>query len=440
VEQKPFQKTGTEFLLDKKRAILGDDPGLGKSNQLILAAQGRTLIVCPAMLQKVWIDEIEKWRPNLDAQIVTYSSLCKRAPDSRGRMTKVTSMPRDDLNRSWDTILADEAHYLKTRDTKWTRALRRLSEKCDRIYLATGTPVPNWAHEIYMLLLLTHPGDSRFTNYRRWLLQWFDTWNPPWGGMKIQGLKKRYTWEQFALGNDLHECFLRRTREEAMPDLPALTEQTLEVDMTPAQKKFYRDLKRNYIAFTETGQQVSAWSDGGLHTKLAQASTGPEVLDPAAPIGGKLKALGQLFEDRGHIPLVVFTSFRETARQVAKVGHDVGRRCGVVHGGLGLADRNQTIEMFKTGQYDTLVGTLGTISEGLTLTEADTCIFVERSWRPSNNEQAMRRLHRIGQTRPVTVIHLVTRDSIDERMLAVLDKKDDQAVKMLSAAEFARLL
>lgn len=440
MKQKLFQKDGTDFLWRTERAILGDDPGLGKTNQCLLAAQGRTLIVAPAMLQQIWADEIQMWHSSLDYTITSYSSLCRRAPDSQGHMSRVLPLPRHEFNADWDTIICDEAHYLKARDTKWTQAMRRLSVQTDRLYLATGTPVPNWAHEIYMLLLLIHPKDQRFTNYRRWLRHWFDTWNPPWGGMKVQGLKKTYTWEQFAKGNSLDSCFLRRTREEALPDLPPLTEQTIRLEMTPAQRAFYKKLKKSYIAATEGGATISAWSDGGLHTKLAQATTGVEILDPASPYGCKMSAVADLFSDRHHMPLVLFASYRETVRQINKLANSVGRRCGMIHGEMTMSARMQTVKDFRTGQINTIVGTLGTLAEGFTLVEADTCIFVERSWRPSRNEQAMRRLHRIGQTRPVTVIHLLTADSIDDRMTKLLDKKDDQTVKMLTAAEFARLL
>lgn len=437
---KPFQKTGIDFLNTQGRAILGDDPGLGKTAQLLHAAQGRTLVICPAMLQQVWWDEIAKWDIDLDITITSYSSLCRRAPDARGHLTRVLPVPRLEFNDAWDTVICDEAHYLKARSTKWTQALKRIAMNCDRLYLATGTPVPNWAHEIYMLLLLLHPTDRRFTNYRRWLLYWFDTWNPPWGGTKIAGLKGRHSWEKFARDNSLNTDFLRRTREEVLPDLPALTEQTLQVEMTPKQRKFYNDLKKNYIAQTDAGVSVSSWTDGGLHTKLAQACTGVEILDPTAPPGGKLLALSDLLSDRKHLPIVVFTVFRETARQVTSMAIQLGRAVSQVHGGMTLPDRQGEINNFKTGVADMLVGTLGTISEGLTLTQADTCIFVERSWRPSTNEQAMRRLHRIGQTRPVTVIYLETANSIDAGMTKLLAKKDDQVIQMLSAAEFARML
>lgn len=438
MEQKPFQTAGTEFLKEQGRAILGDDPGLGKTNQALFAAEGRILIVCPAMLQKVWHDEIGKWTPDLDHTIVSYSSLCHRAADSRGYLSRVQPFPRPEYGGRWDTVIADESHYLKARNTLWSRAVRRL--ETDRLFLLTGTPVPNWAHEIYMLLLLTHPKDPRFTNYRNWLLRWFDVWKPPWGGTKVMGLKKGTDWGKFVVGNDLDECFLRRTREEVLPDLPPLTEQVIRVEMTAEQKRFYKALKKDYIAFTKGGVEVSAWSDGGLHTKLMQACTGPELFDHLAAPGGKMSALADLFADRQHLPMVVFTSFRATGNLVQQVASEAGRRCAVVHGGISMNDRQLNIDMFKTGQFDTLVGTLETLAEGLTLTEADTCVFVERSWRPSRNEQAMRRLHRIGQTRPVTVIKLITQDSVDERMESILDKKEDQVVKMLSAAEFARLL
>jgi SNF2 family DNA or RNA helicase len=109
-------------------------------------------------------------------------------------------------------------------------------------------------------------------------------------------------------------------------------------------------------------------------------------------------------------------------------------------GGIPQHERVDMVRAFQSGELDMLVGTLATLSEGVTLTKADTCILVEHAWRPSQNEQAMRRLHRLGQQRPVTVIHLVTENSLDQRILALLAAKQGQQVAALRAAEFASLL
>lgn len=94
----------------------------------------------------------------------------------------------------------------------------------------------------------------------------------------------------------------------------------------------------------------------------------------------------------------------------------------------------------KEGKLDVLVGSLETVSEGLTLTQADMAIFVEKSYKPSRNEQAMRRVHRIGQTRPVSVLDYVTPKSVDANKRALLAEKTDQQMRALTAAQFTALL
>jgi SNF2 family DNA or RNA helicase len=426
--------------LERKRAILADDPGLGKTRQALLAARGRTLIISPAMLRRTWQQEQERWAPELDITWVSYSDLCHRVADKAGRLSKVMPLPRPQYRQAWDTVICDEAHYLKGRATAWTRAVLWLAERCNRLYLLTGTPVPNWAHEIYMPLRLLHPKAHEVRSYWRWVETWFNIWKPEWGGHKVLGLKKGVTWEAFVRGNRLHTDLLRRTREQVLPDLPPLTETTLELEMTLSQAKLYRSLKKDYLAWTDSGHEVSAWSAGGLHTKLMQITTGPEVLDPMARPGCKAGAVEQLLEERRHQPTVIFTHFRATAEFLWGVAHGLGIAVGIVTGGHGPAAREGVLEQFRTGEITVLVGTLDTLAEGLTLTQADTCILVEHSWRPSRNEQAMRRLHRIGQSRPVTVIHLVTAGTVDVGMQSLLSKKSDQQASLLTAAEFARLL
>jgi SNF2 family DNA or RNA helicase len=111
-----------------------------------------------------------------------------------------------------------------------------------------------------------------------------------------------------------------------------------------------------------------------------------------------------------------------------------------VHGGVPSQAAGDTVRAFKEGGLDVLVGTLDLISEGLTLTAADMVIFVEMSWRPSRNEQAARRVHRLGQTRPVTIMEYVTPGTVDAHKRVMLENKLDQQIRVLSAAKFAELL
>lgn len=438
----PHQLAGIDWLEQTPRALLADDPGLGKTAQVLLAARPPILVVAPAMLAGTWEDEVAKWRPNADVTWTSYSRMCCRA----GR--KLLPEPRDDLRQHWGTIIFDEAQALKNRKAKQTQAALRLVRGADRVYLVTGTPIPNWSHELFCLLKIMHAhGDKRFTSYWRWIDTWFATWSPPYGAAnhrEIKGLHAGLTWEYFATENGLSDRMLRRLRDDVLKDLPPLTETTIRVAMGAEQRRVYNGLKEDYCAWVEeAGEEVLALSDGGKYVKLAKATTGLATLmdDPSLVRGSaKLDALQELLEEREGSPIVAFSHFRSTAVAAVKMGEALGRRVGLIMGGMQQDLRDANVRMFQACQLDMLVGTLGSLSEGVTLTAADTCIFIERSWRPTQIDQAMRRLHRIGQQRPVTVIHLVTEDSVDQRILALLAAKQGQALATLSAAALARLL
>ncbi len=439
-ELMPHQQEGVAWLGSTPRALLADDPGLGKTAQVLLAAVPPVLVVAPAMLAGTWQDERAKWRPDLAMTWVSYASLAVR----EGR--KVLPMPRPEYRQRWGTVIFDECTALKNRKAKQTLAALRLVS--DRTYLVTGTPVPNWAHELFVLLRMMHaPGDRDYTSYWRWIDEWFATWTPPYGApghREISGLRGGLSWDDFARGNDLHRTMLRRLRDDVLADLPALTESTITCTMGSEQRRVYAGLKRDYCAWVEeAGTEVLAMSDGGRYVKLAKATTGLSTLmdDPDLVKGNcKLDALSELLEERAGSPVVCFTHFRSSAVSCVKAGQRLGREVGIIMGGMPQTLRDANVRAFQAGRLDMLVGTLGSLSEGVTLTRADTCIFVERSWRPTQIDQAMRRLHRIGQTRPVTVLHLVTEDSLDQRIIALLARKEGEATAALTAAQLARLL
>lgn len=437
----PHQRAGVEFLRAHPRALLGDAPGLGKTAQALLSATEPVLVVAPAMLLGVWRDECAKWRPGLDMTTVSYSSVCER----EGR--KVLPVPRQEYRREWGTIICDEAHYLKNRKAKWTRAMVILSRHAARMQLLTGTPIPNWAHELYIPLRLMHGyGDRRYASYWRWIEEWFKWWQPPYGApghREITGLRNGVTWQEFVVGNELDRLMLRRDREEVLTDLPPLTEQWIEVEMGTAQRRAYNDLKRDYRAWVaEAGRDVLAFTDGGRHIKLWQATTGLPTLtnEPGTRGSCKIDALRELLGERVGEPVVVFVHFRATALSVVDLAGDMGVSCGIVMGGVAQGEREAIVARFQSGEIDLLVGTLDVLAEGVTLTRSCTCVMMEESYRPHKNEQAPLRLLRIGQENPVTAIHIVTADSLDQHIVERRNSKRNEQIEALTAAKFAALL
>jgi SNF2 family DNA or RNA helicase len=462
LQLRPYQEDGLKFLRANPRAFLADEMGLGKSAQMILASEGRTLIVAPAMVLDggTWRDEIEKWCPGRapDITCVPYTSFAAR----EGR--KVLPVARPEYRGHWDTVILDEAHYIKGRKTTWTRALRPVLKRADRVIYATGTPVPNWAQEIFEVAQGLWPERGRpggeLGSYWRWAERWFDTEPnivyragkqlevPRVGGLlacepeceERAPLDPCDHFKDFFAAN-LGERFLQRLRDDVLTDLPPLTVETVYTPMTAPQARMYRELKKDFVTELGDGRLKVAWNSGAKNVLLDKVSTGASILDPSEdPLkgSGKLQRLAYDLDQRTRPTLVVahFQASVEAARDVAL---GLGWSAEVIHGGTSRSERGRIIEQFKAGKLDVLCGSLETIAEGLTLTAADMVIFLETSFKPSRNQQAMRRIHRLGQEYPCTALDYITPDTVDEGKRELLKAKTDQQIRVLTAAQMAAI-
>ncbi len=487
-----YQDDGIEFLRRNPRALLGDEPGLGKSRQALLAAEGRTLIVAPAMIHDMhtWHDEIAKWRPELDATLASYHDLRERVTERRPVFVKDTRTPvldRDGNPRfrtvvtyearldpaylgHWDTVIFDEAHYLKNRKAKWTEAARMID--ADRTWLLTGTPIPNWAYELFTLLRMLRPEDDYpggpLGSYWRWVGQWFEI--TPLTSNTGRVLSEYHTdgtlkacteecyrgdgplsggcehWAAFREA-ELGSRWLRRLRDDVLTDLPELTgaDDLHEVPMVPAQKRAYDALKKDLIAVLrehpdEPAEKVVAWSKPGLQVKLRKVSTALEAISETGKTGsGKLDVMCELLQNRSR-PALVVAHFTSTLDAIEARLTEMGLRWVEISGRTpSQRHRQRAKERFQACELDVMVGQVDTVAEGLNLTAGDMLIIVEHSWRPDKNLQVMRRLHRPGQTRPVTVVRLVS-PGIDANMQGAIAAKTDHQIRALPAREYAELL
>lgn len=461
----PYQQEGIDAIRAMPSLLLADEPGLGKSRQAIEAFDGgRVLVVAPRLIlaSGTWDDEIARWsdHPELWTQAAYTSLNARKQVGERKSTTKPTDDPRPEFLQNWDAVILDEAHYVKGRATSWTKATQTIAKRSGAILPMTGTPMPNWAHEVFTLLQLLYPADAkpgrRFGAYQRWLNTWFVRTTNPFsttpgtegiGGLLAcgnrLGCKNRPAndpcehWLEFTEQN-LGERFLRRLRDDVLGQLPPLTEEPVLTPMDDNQRRMYRELKKDWITETEDGTEVVTWTLGSRNVLMDRITTSAWFADPTGePRGGKLDRLRYDLENRSQ-PTLVLAHYRDTVEACARVAESVGASVSFVHGGV--ANAGKAIRDFKEGKTDVLVGSLETVSEGLTLTRADMAIFVEKSYKPSRNEQAMRRVHRIGQTRPVTVLDYVTPASLDQNKRVLLAEKSDQQMRALTAAQFTALL
>lgn len=446
------QRFAVDWLQHVNRGLLGDEPGLGKTRTAIEAYGGRdrVLVIAPALILNsgTWQAEVAKWadRPEVFT-FAPYSRLNARERTERGG-TRPIARPRPEFDQPWDAVIIDEAHYIKGRKTSWTGATEQITQRADCVLAMTGTPVPNWGYELFTLLRLLHPDQAapgrRYGSYWRWALSWFRNEPTRFQRYNLTGLRactpacdlvnRTGTCEHYAefIRGNLDGKFLRRERSEVLTDLPPLTETVVETPMDAAGRRAYRDLRAEWL--TQVGDsQVVAWTPGSRTDLLDLVTVSPWLLNPdGPPTGGKFDQLTYDLQSRTR-PVVVFAHHRQVVQACADLAQSLGRPARAVHGGNSAEENGQAVRDFLDGRVDVLVGSLSVMAEGLTLTRADTLIFVEKSHRPAVNEQAMRRVHRMGQTRPVTVLDYVTPRSLDLRKRSRLASKIEHAGHMLDA-------
>lgn len=458
------QREGVEWIRQVKRGLLGDEPGLGKSRQAIEAFDGgRNLIIAPAMVINggTWHDELQKWASNPGSwTVLPYSGLNARAKTSKGGYAATSDLV-EEARGHWDAVVLDEAHYVKGRNTYWTKTALQIGQNADHVLAMTGTPIPNWAHELFTLLQLAHPDQAQskpgrkveYGSYWGWINRWFHVELAHFGGQNNRVIGKLLActaecylapptqpcehYREF-MAQNLGPKFLRRLREDCL-DLPPVTDQQVLTPMDGPQKKIYRDMKKHYMA--EVGdQEVLKWTDGARHVALDKISVSPWLLAPEGePKGGKFEQLRFDLSSRSR-PTLVLAHYRDVVDACVSVAKSVGASAAGVRGGMTGRQQGEAIQRFKDGKLDVLVGSLETVAEGLQLTVADMAIFVETSYKPYRNEQARQRVHRLGQTRPVTIRNYVTPDSVDARKRELLAEKTEDQIRYMSAGDFKRLL
>jgi SNF2 family DNA or RNA helicase len=465
---KDYQRENVKWIQEVGRGLLADEPGLGKSRSALegFAGAEKVLIIAPTLVVEsgVWHDEVELWgSDDTKYHLATYAMLNVRK-DVRSKKEKEQGRPhrhkpvnllRPEWRGHWDAVIIDEAHYIKGRDTHWTWAVDKVAKNADSLILLTGTPIPNWAHEVFTLLRTIYPDQAHpgkdLGSFWRWAEQWFDTEPNPYDprGKLLRGMsacvpacERRNVddpcehYEAFARAN-FGDRYMRHLRADHL-DLPPIEFIDINTPLDRETREAYRSLKKDFAAEVE-GHEMLAWSLGAKNVMLDRMTTSPWMLHKEGePRGGKLERLRADLSARTR-PTLVFAHYRDSVEAAARVAMATGARAAYIHGGTTDRQNARVIKDFKSGALDVLVGSLETLAEGLTLTIADEAIFLERSYKPSRNTQATYRIYRLGQDKPVKIRRYLTPNSIDSRKEKLLQTKTDHQVRTLTAADFLRL-
>ena len=438
VEQSPalysFQRSGVEFLRRARRAILGDDMGLGKTAQAIAACEGlgRVLVICPNTLKGTWVAELQKWTPLQQPHVAkgTYKEKCTTIRAyARGffiiniEAVRRTKTPPANgpalldllLDIPWDAVIVDEAHGVKDRNSQQTKGVLELARRTPRVYLLTGTPIMNRVDDLWAPLHIINP--------LRWPAYW------PFVRRHTVAFRGQFGWvvdgkptRPVELRQELASVFLRREKEEVFPAMPRKVYQRIWLDLEGEQERIYRELEREAMA--EVTEDITVVTPGILAqlTRLKQVAVSPALLG-GRPDGVKLDALVDVIKGTGQKALV-FSQFAEAI----KLASDRLRQEGVEHvvfiGETKEEVRDEAVRQFQNDPaVRAFLATTQAGGAGLTLTAASLVIFLDKHWTPAVNEQAVDRTRPHMQRRPVHVVELLARDTVDELIEAVLAGK-----------------
>jgi superfamily II DNA or RNA helicase len=437
-----YQRDGVRWLALLRRAGLGgllaDDMGLGKTLQALCAVQGRTLVVAPTSVLPNWAAEARRFRPSL--RVCTYHGP-GRALDSTADLTLTTyallRLDQDALTAvPWQTVVLDEAQAIKNPDSQVARAAFRLPGAF-RVAM-TGTPVENRLEDLWSQMHFANPGllggRSEFqARYAKPIAAGADPGSEAPAASRAAELRQR-----------IRPFLLRRRKQEVARELPPRTDVVLPCELPPAERAVYdavRAATQDDVAKRlGAGDSVFAVLEALL--RLRQAACHPALVPGAAvpprasgaeasPDGAtgegasaKLELLRETLEEcvaEEHKALVFsqWTSLLDLCEPVlAAAGLPFVRLDGSTR------DRGAVVERFQdpAGPPVMLIS-LRAGGTGLNLTAADHVFLLDPWWNPAVEDQAADRAHRIGQDKPVLVHRLVARDTVEERILALQDRK-----------------
>lgn len=435
-----YQIDGIEYGMNNSKWLLLDAPGLGKTLQLIYLAQElkkkenieHCLIICGLnTLKNNWKDEIHK-HSDMSCMIlgerktkngkIRIGSVQERLDDLKRpieeffvvtniqtiRDSNIVSAIKNGPNK-FDMIILDEGHVCKSPTSIQGKNLLKLSAKY--MILATGTILMNSPLDAYVPLKWIGADRSTYTNFKFYYCNFTGQFNNILLGYRNMDILK----------DQLDDVSLRRTKD--LLDLPEKTIITEYVDMNDKQHSFYDNIKEGIIQQVDKVKMSTA-SLLAMVTRLRQATACPSILTteniPSSKIERAVDLAKQIIENGDKV--VIFSAFKDSLYELEK--EFSGIDYVLCHGDISDNDINVFKNRFQEdSNCKVMLATWQKMGTGITLTSASYAIFLDTPWTNAVFLQAQDRIHRIGSKKPVFIYNLVCKDTIDERVLELVESK-----------------
>lgn len=474
-----FQNAGVKFLSIVRRALLLDDMGTGKTVQAIrtlmrLQEMGEQvfplIVVAPNNAVTMWQREFAKWWPGVEVVRVKGSAAQRRqiiaspahvyvcnweavrlhsrlAPYGSVRLrhcvecdptvpqtaqyskARCERCPKEYNAVQWKSIIADECHRMQDAKSKQTRAVWALrTPGTENVFGLSGTAISDAPTDLWPALHLISKDEwpTRGSYIDRYCQTAYDVL----GGVQVVGLKEEMKPEYFSI---VDPRMRRMPQEVVLPFLPPQVHSERFVDMSTKQARAYEQMQKGLMAQIDDGLVIAA-NPLVQSTRMMQFASAFGQIDPEtgkmtmADPSNKVDALMEVLGDVGKKPVVVFAPSRQLIELAAKRLEDANISHAKVVGGQKQFERDKAIDDFQAGRLRVILCTTAAGSEAITLTVADTMIFMQRPWSMIHRKQAIKRCHRIGSQihDSVLVIDLISPGTIEEAQMLALDGKWEQ--------------
>jgi SNF2 family DNA or RNA helicase len=485
----PHQRAGVQFLATARRALLADEPGLGKTAQSIRSLKALhdageevfpAIIVCPSTIKKNWEREFKMWWPDINVQVIDGTPV-KRRKQFKNILEPVDGEPTPDVVViNWDSLrlhsrlapygsisiakckacggsdanvteakcqahkrelnmidfksaVADEIHRAKDPKSQQTRALWAATAGAEIRFALTGTPMAADVTDLWPILHWLDPDE--WPSKSRWIDRFVDTMTNAFGGTIVLGIKPAMLDEFYASINPR----MRRMLKSIVLDLPPIIYERRDVTMGAKQKKAYEQMRDHMIAEVEGDQFLTASSALTQMTRLLQFASASATLE-ADPRTGEIKAklsepsatLDAVMDDIksgdfGPDSVAITSVSRQLLELLSARLTKEGIEHGMVTGALTQDQRNAHIDDFQAGRTKFILYTAGAGGVGVTLTAARWLLRIQRPWSLIDDVQVRDRVHRIGSEIHDSIIiqDYVTSDTVQDHVAEVLGVKGD---------------
>jgi len=491
---RPHQRVAVRFMATAGSALNADDMGLGKTLETIgtleelerqaadAVREGRSaapaypaLVVCPNAVKRAWVEEFARWAPHrrvvevggsaakrrvaiaalaageADVAVINYEALrshTRLAGYGNMALTDTEREPKElnDPALRLGTVVADEAHRIKEPKAKQTRALWWIGDQAAHRFALTGTPIADAPDDLWSLMRFVAPHE--WTSKTRYVSRYaIESWNLH-GFRVIQGLKGETSAELFKY---LDPRFIRRTKGAVLADLPPKQYVRRYAEMAPKQQRAYEAMRKAMVVELDGGVLAAASPLAKL-TRLMQFASAlgemvdngrkhPETGDPVLDLvltepSCKVDALLDVADELGDKQAIVFAESKQLIDMALARLAKAGATVGAITGSVPLDERADAVTAFQAGRLQFMCCTMAAGGTGLTLTAADTSIFLQRSFNLILDLQAEDRNHRIGQeAESVTIVDIITPGTVDEAPHEVMAAKLERLQEIVRDAE-----